>query len=85
MSSHYLSFILSSIHFSVDATEESNHFGRLLNHSRSGNLCPKVYVVEDEPHLIFLARKSISKGEELTYDYGDRDKEAIRNHPFLKL
>lgn len=35
------------------------------------------------PHLVLLAKEDIKAGEELTYDYGDRRREALIHHPWL--
>ncbi|CAG0878915.1 unnamed protein product [Darwinula stevensoni] len=68
----------------VDATQESTRVGRLINHSRlKANLVPKAYVVKGKPHLVFVAKRDISPGEEFLYDYGDRSKESLRHHPWL--
>ena len=71
--------------YCVDATAETSRLGRLLNHSRNGNCATKSLVVKDIPRLILIAKRDIKKGEELTYDYGDRSKTALEAHPWLKL
>lgn len=68
---------------SIDATAESSRVGRLVNHSRFGNLVPKVFEISGLPRIIFLSKTNIMKGDELTYDYGDRSKESLLNHPWL--
>lgn len=69
---------------SIDATEETGKLGRLLNHSRKGNCHTKVVGVNEHPYLILVASRNIKKGEELTYDYGDRSQTAIESYPWLK-
>ncbi|XP_055857425.1 histone-lysine N-methyltransferase PR-Set7 isoform X2 [Episyrphus balteatus] len=69
--------------YCIDATAESGKLGRLVNHSRNGNLITKVVVVKNRPHLVLIAKDDIEPGEELTYDYGDRSKEALLHHPWL--
>ena len=76
---------------SIDATAESGRLGRLLNHSRKSPNCytklvwvPNPVSHVPEPHLVILAKRDIVKGEELTYDYGDRDKNSLQMHPWLK-
>ncbi|XP_067014797.2 histone-lysine N-methyltransferase Set8 [Anabrus simplex] len=69
--------------YCVDATAESGRLGRLVNHSRNGNLLTKTVVIKNEPHLVLIAKEDIRVGEEVTYDYGDRSKESIRYHPWL--
>uniref|UniRef100_A0A8C2PUL9 [histone H4]-lysine(20) N-methyltransferase n=1 Tax=Cyprinus carpio TaxID=7962 RepID=A0A8C2PUL9_CYPCA len=68
----------------VDATKESDRLGRLINHSKNGNLRTKLHEIGGTPHLIFLASRDIRADEELLYDYGDRSKEAVAAHPWLK-
>jgi len=68
---------------SVDATKETDRLGRLINHSRNGNLITKVVQVKSIPRLILVAKRDIDVSEELTYDYGDRSREALRHHPWL--
>ncbi|XP_055923754.1 histone-lysine N-methyltransferase PR-Set7 isoform X2 [Eupeodes corollae] len=69
--------------YCIDATAESGKLGRLVNHSRNGNLITKVVVVKNRPHLVLIAKDDIEPDEELTYDYGDRSKEALLHHPWL--
>ncbi|XP_063991606.1 N-lysine methyltransferase KMT5A-B [Diachasmimorpha longicaudata] len=71
--------------YCVDATAESDKLGRLVNHSRNGNLIARVVEVDTIPHLVLTAKEDIPIGIELTYDYGDRSRESIRNHPWLAL
>lgn len=77
----YYTFVFSV--FSVDATPESDRLGRLVNHSRNGNLLTKTVVIGNEPHLVLIAKDNIQQGEEVTYDYGDRSKESLLHHPWL--
>jgi histone-lysine N-methyltransferase SETD8 len=69
--------------FSVDATAETGRLGRLVNHSRSGNLITKTVSIMNRPHLVLIAKEDIPPGEEVMYDYGDRSKESLRYHPWL--
>ncbi|XP_072934453.1 histone-lysine N-methyltransferase Set8 isoform X2 [Epargyreus clarus] len=77
-------FRLQDQQYCIDATAESGRLGRLVNHSRNGNLSTKAVWV-DGPRLVLLAAHDIAPGEELTYDYGDRSKESLRHHPWLAL
>lgn len=79
--------------YCIDATAESGRLGRLLNHSRTDANCyTKVMWLrnhtrckhEDLPHLVIQARRQISAVEELLYDYGDRAKQTLEAHPWLK-
>lgn len=54
-----------------------------MNHSRNGNLSTKIVNFKNKPHLVLLAKDDIKEGNELTYDYGDRRKEALLHHPWL--
>jgi histone-lysine N-methyltransferase SETD8 len=69
--------------YCVDATAETDRLGRLINHSRNGNLVPKVLEVNNVPRLILVAKRDIDANEELCYDYGDRSKSALLHHPWL--
>ncbi|KAL2751207.1 histone-lysine N-methyltransferase pr-set7 [Vespula maculifrons] len=71
--------------YCVDATAETKKLGRLVNHSRNGNLIARIVEVESTPHLVLTAKEDIPIGVEVTYDYGDRSREAIRHHPWLAL
>jgi len=71
--------------YCVDATRETERLGRLINHSsKSGNCQTKLQSVGDTPHLILVASRLITAGEEMLYDYGDRSRDAIAAHPWLK-
>lgn len=69
--------------YCIDATPESDRLGRLINHSRNGNLVTKTLFLDGIPRLILIAKENIAIGEELLYDYGDRSKEALKNYPWL--
>uniref|UniRef100_UPI00398F168A N-lysine methyltransferase KMT5A-like n=1 Tax=Pristiophorus japonicus TaxID=55135 RepID=UPI00398F168A len=70
--------------YCVDATKETTRLGRLINHSKSGNCQTKLHDIDGSPHLILVASRDITMGEELLYDYGDRSKAAVAAHPWLK-
>lgn len=76
-------FTFRNKQYCVDATAESAKLGRLVNHSRQGNLCTKTFVVDNVPHLVLIARRDIKLGEELLYDYGDRSRVSLTLHPWL--
>lgn len=67
----------------IDATAESGKLGRLVNHSRNGNLMTKTVSINNRPHLVLIAKEDIAEGIEVTYDYGDRSKESLQHHPWL--
>jgi histone-lysine N-methyltransferase SETD8 len=67
----------------IDATH-AGRIGRYINHSRKGNLVTKMFVVDGVPRLALMASKDIPEGTELLYDYGERSKSVIEEHPWLK-
>ncbi|KAI4454630.1 n-lysine methyltransferase kmt5a [Holotrichia oblita] len=69
--------------YCVDATAETGRFGRLVNHSRNGNLLTRTVSIDNKPRLVLIAKDTIEKGDEVTYDYGDRSKESLKHHPWL--
>ncbi|KAM3186362.1 hypothetical protein ACTXT7_004473 [Hymenolepis weldensis] len=72
--------------YCVDATEETDKLGRLINHSRQHPNCiVKVIPIDTIPRLVLLAKTDIPPGEELLYDYGDHSKESLLAHPWLKF
>lgn len=86
--------------YCIDGTEESidaainytnkkyflRSFARLVNHSKkNSNLIPKVLTVDFLPRLFFIASRDIQKGEELLIDYGERNREIIKDNEWLKL
>ena len=78
-----LKILFHFILYSIDATAESGRLGRLVNHSRNGNLTTKIISVGSVPHLVLIAKENIEIGEEVCYDYGDRSKESLKYHPWL--
>lgn len=79
-------FCYQDIQYCLDATEESQYMGRLVNHSRTScNMVTKTVDVNGSPRLILIAKKDIDADTEVTYDYGDRSKEAMEHHPWLAL
>eukprot|EP00055_Hartaetosiga_balthica_P007022 m.23602 g.23602 ORF g.23602 m.23602 type:complete len:293 (-) comp5561_c0_seq1:154-1032(-) len=74
----------NNVPWCVDATK-SPRIGRLINHSRTeANLRTKLFVVDSIPHLGLVAIKNIDPGEELLYDYGERDPSVLLSMPWLK-
>jgi hypothetical protein len=55
-------------HFVIDATQ--GNLTRFINHSYTPNLQPIHVFYEGYYHLIFIAMADISKGTQLSYDYG---------------
>ncbi|KAK9754217.1 SET domain [Popillia japonica] len=69
--------------YCVDATAETGRLGRLVNHSRNGNLLTRTVSIDNKPRLVLIAKDTIEMGDEVTYDYGDRSKESLKHHPWL--
>ncbi|CAL8076602.1 unnamed protein product [Calicophoron daubneyi] len=83
--SYMFYFCHNGVKYCVDATEETPRLGRLVNHSRlHPNCLVKVVPLDNVPRLVLFARQIINPGEELLYDYGDRDKESLEAHPWLR-
>ncbi len=79
---YYFKFKNSS--YCVDATAESEFLGRLVNHSiKKPNLVTKIIEVNGIPHLIFFASRNISSGDEILYDYGERNVNIVDSYPWL--
>ena len=73
-----LFFKHDSIKCCIDATEDEDGYGRLINHSvANANLQMKIFVFDKIPHVIFTASKEISFGEEVLYNYGESRKENL--------
>jgi len=70
--------------YCIDGTSETGRLGRLVNHScKQPNMVTKVVELGQDPRLILIAKQDIGAGVELLYDYGDRDKESLKAHPWL--
>jgi histone-lysine N-methyltransferase SETD8 len=69
----------------IDATPETiKQLGRLVNHLRNDfNMTSSVYNLDGRPRIILSAIKAIEAGEQLFYDYGDRNPESVKLHPWL--
>lgn len=52
-------------------SEKSGNFTRFINHSDYPNLESLAIFYEGMMHIVFRTIKSLSIGEEMTYDYGD--------------
>ena len=71
---------------SIDA-RDSTRYGRYINHQLDPltNIKGRVYEVRDgRSHIIFRATKAIDVGDELFYDYNERDPDVIAKFPFLR-
>ena len=80
----WYSFMNFHFIFSIDATEDTGRYGRLINHSRKApNLKTKVIMIGKSPRLILTVKHDIEAGVELLYDYGDRSKKSLELFPWL--
>lgn len=71
--------------YCLDATEPTRRLGRLVNHSRKKPNCKmEIFTHDNKPFLILTAIRDIETNEELLYDYGERNKEAIKANPWLE-
>lgn len=78
MASSY--FFRLDLTYVVDATHTGN-LARFINHSCDPNCTAKVVQLEGTDHIVFYARRPISRGDEITYDY----KFAIEDDPKKKI
>ena len=71
--------------YSIDATAEDGKMGRLINHSATqANILPKIIEVKTgKVCLYFTALRDIECGEELVYDYGERNPAIVKANPWL--
>ena len=68
---------MHTISYSIDATIDDGHPGRMINHSKThSNMNTKLIDIAGTPHLCFFSTKVINDGEELLYDYGDSRKDV---------
>lgn len=66
--------IQNTFHFlSIDATEPDGRLCRLVNDSIKPNCVMKKIVHNSLPCLHLIALRDIMEGEELRYDYGDKN------------
>lgn len=85
MSCYMYYFEHGGLEMCVDATSDEGAYGigRLINHSVGGNLATVKIMVDGIPRLALVAKRDISYGEELSYDYGDRGTTSIAAYPWL--
>ena len=81
---NFYSIKVKDVTYCLDATEENNTLGRLINHSKKHyNLKPKTATVNGTPKLFFIASQDIAPGEELLVDYGERRRDIVKDNPWL--
>ena len=83
--SNYVFEILDygGIYYGIDATEEDDSQGRLVNHGCHPNLKPTPSTINGEFYILFKAVRDIAAGEELLYDYGQRAGSKSDRYPWL--
>ncbi|MES1902436.1 MAG: histone H4-K20 monomethylation [Paramarteilia canceri] len=71
--------------YCIDATKETDDLGRLINHSRtSSNLRVQLLEVNDKPKLFFVTSRPVKQGEELLFDYNERNPQVLTANPWLR-
>ncbi|XP_065186468.1 N-lysine methyltransferase KMT5A-A-like [Sycon ciliatum] len=77
-------FQFKDVSYCLDCTQDNGRLGRLLNHSRRNQNVQTLSIgVQGRACLIFKALRDIEVGEELCYDYGDRNPLNIDRFPWL--
>lgn len=70
----------------IDPTKQTSHMARYCNHSRNkANAKMKIRVLDEVPRAFLFASEEIAVGKEILWDYGDRDKEATQQNPWLQF
>ena len=64
----------------IDASEETDHPGRLINHIKKNF---NLKVVRYGNNLIFQATTKIEKNNQLLFDYNDTCKKSIQENEWL--
>lgn len=68
----------------IDPTMQTIHMARYCNHSKkNANAKMETRVLENVPRAFLFATKEILVGEEILWDYGDRNKEVLLQNPWL--
>jgi SET domain-containing protein len=64
--------------FSIDASIDDGRLGRLINDAKTGspecNAIMKLIDVKGQAKLFLFALQDIKVGEEICYDYGEKEK-----------
>ena len=83
--SYLFDFKVSGKHYCFDATYDDGRIGRLVNHAKKGfNVVVKKVFVDDKPNLILHTCAVINVGDEIVYDYNEKDPEVLKHFTFLK-
>ena len=84
---YVFSFSYKGTWIQVDARKEDRSFGRLLNHSPNhSNVKARILELHNKPHIVFVATRNISKGEEilLNYNMSKDSKPYLKNCPCVR-
>ncbi|XP_039978355.1 LOW QUALITY PROTEIN: uncharacterized protein LOC120786776 [Xiphias gladius] len=72
LNKYLFDFTWNGTNWRIDASTEDGTLGRLVNDDHISPNCEmKKVVCGEKPHLCLFAVKKISRGEEITYNYGD--------------
>ncbi|KAL7294970.1 hypothetical protein TKK_0011681 [Trichogramma kaykai] len=70
----------------IDPTPHRGIIARYCNHSiKNKNAAPKLIVVDGKAIVVLIAWKNIKPGEEILWDYGDRNAASLAANPWLRL
>ena len=84
---YVFSFCYKGTWIQVDARKEDGSFCRLLNHSPNhSNVKARILELHNKPHIVFVATRNISKGEEilLNYNMSKDSKPYLKNCPCVR-
>ena len=71
--------------WAIDATNEGNSLGCLINHSQKLQNCkPIVREARGKPFVYFIATSDILPDNKILYDYGDNSKMSTKYFPWLR-
>ncbi len=80
---------MKELFYGHKSSEESNeiHSNEKRSHAnphcKACNCRPEVIIFDEKPRLILRAIKDIRKNKELSYDYGERRPDVIKELPWL--
>ena len=83
--SYILEFKFKEKHWAIDATNEDNSLGWLINHSQKlPNFRPTVGEDRGKHYVYFIATSDILPNNEILYDYGDNSNVSKKYFLWLK-
>ena len=80
----YCLFFIEDGEMVMRDAEKTKNKVRYMNHAIKNSNC-KIELVELDGRMrpLMCTRRAISHGEQLMWDYGERDKQILKNHKFL--